>query len=218
MEEIVERVVQGKDGEGRGRIEVWKCGLGDHDRLLGFAKKVNGVMLNVVFLVSPTNTDAIPGKRCCKSKSCLPLYLVCSSCPTSRASRREGERLPVLESVSSGGHELVMNPGEKSKAGNLLRTYNDPVSFNPRTQYQTSKLFVMHAWYADACRDKEVRGGKPEVLALAVCPGDAKSNLSWSHQGVGAEVFKWVLASMFLRTTEQRARTLVSGLLLGEGP
>lgn len=46
MEEIVERVVQGKDGEGRGRIEVWKCGLGDHDRLLGFAKKVNGVMLN----------------------------------------------------------------------------------------------------------------------------------------------------------------------------
>jgi hypothetical protein len=119
--------------------------------------------------------------------------------------------------VSSGGHELVMNPWEKSKAGNLLRTYNDPVSFNPRTQYQTSKLFVMHAWYADACCDKEVRGGKPEVLALAVCPGDAKSNLSWSHQGVVAEVFKWVLAGMFLRTTEQGARTLVSGLLLGEG-
>lgn len=46
MEEIVERVVQGKDREGRGRIEVWKCGLGNHDRLLGFAKKVNGVMLN----------------------------------------------------------------------------------------------------------------------------------------------------------------------------
>jgi len=57
---------------------------------------------------------------------------------------------------------------------------------------------------------------KPEVAILAVCPGGAKSDLSRGYQGVVAGVFKWVFGALFLRTTEQGARTLVSGLLLGE--
>jgi hypothetical protein len=58
--------------------------------------------------------------------------------------------------------------------------------------------------------------GKPEVVVLAVCPGGAKSNLSRGYEGVVAGVFKWVFGALFLRSTEQGARTLVSGLLLGE--
>ena len=96
-----------------------------------------------------------------------------------------------------------------------MQTYNSPESFHPRTQYQTSKLFVMYVMQTLAELAKGLHG-KPEVAILAVCPGGAKSDLSRGYQGVVAGVFKWVFGALFLRTTEQGARTLVSGLLLGE--
>jgi len=54
------------------------------------------------------------------------------------------------------------------------------------------------------------------VVVLAVCPGAAKSDLSRGYTGVVAGIFKAVFAALFLRTTEQGARTLVSGTTLGE--
>jgi NAD(P)-dependent dehydrogenase (short-subunit alcohol dehydrogenase family) len=135
--------------------------------------------------------------------------------PKLKASRREGERLPVLEFVGSDGHELVTIPEERTKEESLLGSFNKMEGFNSRTQYQTSKLFVMYAMQALASLARGL-GGKLEVLVLAVCPGGAKSNLSRGYEGMVAGVFKWVFGSLFLRTTEQGSRTLVSGLLLSE--
>jgi hypothetical protein len=132
MEEIVKRVAQGKDGGGRGRIEVWNCESGDH--FPDFVKKVNGVKLNAGIFGLFNKLGRYSREEVLQTNVLSTALLSMLLLPNLEASRREGERLPVLESVSPGGHKLVMNPGEKSKAGNLLRTQNDPVSFNPRTQ------------------------------------------------------------------------------------
>jgi NAD(P)-dependent dehydrogenase (short-subunit alcohol dehydrogenase family) len=136
--------------------------------------------------------------------------------PILRASgKRNGDGLPVLEFVSSDGHEIVTIPPERREAENLLKTYNTAEGYNPRVQYQTSKLFVMYVMQTLASLAKSP-DGKIEVLVTSVCPGGAKSNLSRGYEGIVASAFKFVFTSLFLRTTEQGARTLVSGLGLGE--
>jgi hypothetical protein len=53
------------------------------------------------------------------------------------------------------------------------------------------------------------------VSVLAVCPGFCQSDLSRGHQGIAASILRGLLNTLILRTTEQGARTLVSGAVLG---
>jgi hypothetical protein len=130
----VTRVAQGKYGGGRVRIEVWNCELGDHDHFLNFVKKVNGVKLNAGIFGISNKLGRYSREEVLQTNALSTALLGMLLLPNLKALRREGERLPVLESVSPDGHKLVMNPEEKSKTGNLLRTQNDTVSLNPRTQ------------------------------------------------------------------------------------
>jgi hypothetical protein len=130
----VTRVAQGKYGGGRVRIEVWNCESGDHDHFLDFVKKVNGVKLNAGIFGISNKLGRYSREEVLQTNALSTALLGMLLLPNLKALRREGERLPVLESVSPDGHKLVMNPEEKSKTGNLLRTQNDTVSLNPRTQ------------------------------------------------------------------------------------
>lgn len=116
------------------RIEVWNCESGDHDHFLDFVKKVNGVKLNAGIFGISNKLGRYSREEVLQTNALSTALLGMLLLPNLKASRREGERLPVLESVSPDGHKLVMNPEEKSKTGNLLRTQNDTVSLNPRTQ------------------------------------------------------------------------------------
>jgi len=153
----------------------------------------------LVSLVSPTNSDAIPVKKCCKPMLCLRLYLVCSCCPTSRPQEEKARGCARIREPRwwQAGHEPRGKEQDRKSVENIKRS-----RILESTDAKLVIKAVCYVWYADAFCDKEVRGGKLEVLTLAVCPGDAKSNLSWGHQGVVAEVFKWAFASMFLRMTE----------------
>ncbi|KAE9378535.1 putative short-chain dehydrogenases/reductase [Stipitochalara longipes BDJ] len=210
-------------GAGGGTIEVWKCDMDDYESLLAFSEKVEGlervdcVVLNagifgVAYKVGRYSWEEVLQVNVL-STALLGILLL----PKLKASRREGEAesLPVLEFVGSDGHELVSIEQERREEQSLLGSYNKPESFNSRTQYQTSKLFVMYVMQTLASLAKSP-DGKLEALVLAVCPGGAQSNLSRGYEGVVADVVKWILGSLFLRTAEQGARTLVSGLLLGK--
>jgi NAD(P)-dependent dehydrogenase (short-subunit alcohol dehydrogenase family) len=115
MEDIVKRVVQGKNGEGRGRIEVWKCELGDHDHLLDFVKKVNGVMLNAGIFGLSNKLGRYSWEEVLQIKVLSMALLGMLLLLNLKASRREGERLPVFNFVSSGGHQLVTSPRGKEQ-------------------------------------------------------------------------------------------------------
>ena len=205
-----------------GKIEVWKCDMDDYECLLQFVEKVEGLeMVDGVVL-----NAGVFGVRFGRGRygweevlqvnvlSTAVLGILILSVLKGKALRMEG-RCPVLEFVGSDGHALVTIEPERRDKGSLLESYNDSESFDARTQYQASKLFVMYVMQTLASFALS-SDGKPDVLVLAVCPGGAKSNLSRGYEGIVAGVFKWVFGSLFLRTAEQGARTLVSGLLLGK--
>jgi hypothetical protein len=56
----------------------------------------------------------------------------------------------------------------------------------------------------------------PEVIVDAVCPGYCASELSRGHTGFLNNIVRWLANKLVLRTTEEGARTLVSGSLVGE--
>lgn len=55
-----------------------------------------------------------------------------------------------------------------------------------------------------------------KVIVDAVCPGYCVSDLSRGHTGFLNSVVRWLANKLVLRTTEEGARTLVSGTLVGE--
>jgi NAD(P)-dependent dehydrogenase (short-subunit alcohol dehydrogenase family) len=209
-------------GEEEGMIEVWSCDMDDYEILQAFVGKigelerVDAVVLNAGVFGVKYEKGRYGWEEVLQVNVLSTALLGILLLPLLKAAKRaEGERVPVLEFVGSEGHALVSVEQERREQQNLLGSYNREESFLPRVQYQTSKLFVMYIMQTLASL-ATLPDGKPEVTVLAVCPGGAKSNLSRGYEGVVAGVFKWVFGSLFLRTTEQGARTLVSGLLLGE--
>jgi NAD(P)-dependent dehydrogenase (short-subunit alcohol dehydrogenase family) len=198
--------IDGEEGEERGRIKVWKCDMDDYTSILEFVEKANGlekldgVVLNAgIFGVSYKVGKYSWGEVLqinVLSTALLGILLL----PKLKASRQEGEGLSVLEFVGSGDHELVSISEERRKEESLLGGFRKREEFNPRTQYQTSKLFVMYVMQTFASLAKG-QDGKPEVLVLAVCSGGAASNLSCAYEGMVAGVFKWVFGSLFLRSS-----------------
>jgi NAD(P)-dependent dehydrogenase (short-subunit alcohol dehydrogenase family) len=120
--------------------------------------------------------------------------------------------LSKLEFVSSWRHEVVNLSDERRQAPNLLESFNNPETFKSSESYQASKLFVMCIVQRLA---SVVNPSSNGVSMLAVCPGFCQSDLSRGHQGIAASILRGLLNSLILRTTEQGARTLVSGAVLG---
>ncbi|OCL05490.1 hypothetical protein AOQ84DRAFT_298845, partial [Glonium stellatum] len=134
-----------------------------------------------------------------------------------KASKR-GNSLPVLEIVSSGNHEDATISAERRGVGNLLQSYNASNHYNAKEQYRASKLFAMYIMktLASLAKSSDVNSGKPDVLVTSVCPGACKSDLSREYNSFAANIAKTAISALFLRTTEQGSRTLVSGVTLGE--
>lgn len=219
--EIEARCAREAKGDARGELEVWKCDMDDYASLLEFVGRANalarldGVVLNAGLFGMRYQEGRYGVEEVVQVHVLSTALLGILLLPKLKASKRVGDRLPVLEFVGSDGYELVTIPEERRETANLLETYSEAERFDSRTQYQSTKLFVMYVMQTLASLAKS-GSGEVEVLVLAVCPGGAKSNLSRGYTGLVAEVFKTVFASLFLRTTEQGARTLVSGCLLGE--
>ncbi|KIM96439.1 hypothetical protein OIDMADRAFT_105991 [Oidiodendron maius Zn] len=101
---------------------------------------------------------------------------------------------------------------ERRDASNILHTFNDVTTFKSSERYQASKLFVMVITQSLASVVNSTSNG---VSVLAVCPGFCQSELSCGHQGIATSILRGLLNMLVLRTTEQGARTLVSGAALG---
>lgn len=118
----------------------------------------------------------------------------------------------TLEFVSSRRHEAFKISDERRQAPNLLESFNNPNTFKSSESYQASKVFLMCIVQSLASVVSPASDG---VSVLAVCPGFCQSDLSRGHQGIAASILRGLLNSLVLRTTEQGARTLVSGAALG---
>ena len=123
---------------------------------------------------------------------------------------------PVLEIVGSGRHTHLSLDAAHRRAPNLLQSFNaGPAGHAADTQYPVSKLFVQLVMQKLAALARAADGAV-DVLVLSVCPGFARSDLPREHKtswlrAVMVDAFLWLMT----RSTEQGARSIVSGAALG---
>ncbi|OCK82605.1 short-chain dehydrogenase/reductase family protein-like protein [Lepidopterella palustris CBS 459.81] len=206
---------------GKSRLEVWPLDMNSYDSIQAFAaravrlEQLNVVVLNAgVYMVryekSPYGWEETLQVNVL-STALLGLLLL----PVLKASSGASDGLPVLEIVASENYERAHVSAARDQ---LLANYNAAMGYNSSNQYYVSKLFVMYVMQtlASLAEASHATNRKPEVLVTAVCPGGCKSELSRGYNGYMAIAFKAVFGALFLRTAEQGARSLVSGVLLGE--
>lgn len=118
----------------------------------------------------------------------------------------------VLEFVTSRRIQAVQLTEEEINSCNLLEMFNrEQTKFDASRQYQASKLFLM-AFYRSLA-ERLPRLSAPGPIITVVCPGFCQSDLSRGHQGITADVLRAILNRIILRSTEEGARTLVTGAM-----
>lgn len=161
-----------------------------------------------------------------------------NSSPQKQGGEPHGEdnQRPVLELVSSGRYARpnLITPEQLATSDiNILASYNTSADFSAGKQYAASKLFLMcayaelahlaqapsHAPPSDSTPDGQpsnnVDGNpEPDVYVQAVCPGACQSALSRDLDSLAIKVARFYANNLFLRTTEEGSRTLISGTAL----
>ncbi|KAK3394198.1 hypothetical protein B0H63DRAFT_444378 [Podospora didyma] len=121
-----------------------------------------------------------------------------------------------LTFVNSRGHMtikdewLAKSPDKKS----LLAAANDAKTWNPEKSYCLVKLLAMAAMLAIAQASSGSASAGPEIIVNAVCPDMTKTDLGRKF-GLGARLSMSIFHTIFARTAEQGARSLVSATALG---
>ncbi|TKA71436.1 hypothetical protein B0A49_04421 [Cryomyces minteri] len=195
-------------------IRVWHLDLLSYPSIRAFAaraaelERLDVAVLNAGVFMPAFETSAYGWERTLQVNVLSTTLLALLLLPVLRASKT-ADYTPTLEIVGSGTHYRVALTADEQRAEHLLDAFNTPEGYRPQRQYGTSKLLVMYALAGLAAL------GEPDVFVTSVCPGMCKSELGRGYDSWGMRVAKWVIFTFFARSTEQGARTLVSGTMLG---
>ncbi|KAJ5555128.1 Short-chain dehydrogenase/reductase SDR [Penicillium sp. DV-2018c] len=124
---------------------------------------------------------------------------------------------PSHLSVVSSQQFVRVKPESVQTDKILLAHVNDPDNFAGPKQYGISKLlleFVMKQ-IAISLRDDYQTRETHNVIVNTVSPGLCKSSLGRQYDSWWEKCLKWVMYTLFARTTEQGSRLLVSAVLQG---
>ncbi|KAK4548089.1 hypothetical protein LTR36_010809 [Oleoguttula mirabilis] len=208
----------------KGVAEVWELDMLDYGSIKAFAARVDEeverldiAVLNAGIFMATFQKSSYGWEKVLQvnvlSTSLLGLLLL----PKLKASKT-ADFTPVLELVSSGNHfnvtTLATDPD--SGAAGPLETYNHPATFNAITQYNISKLFLEYGHAGLAALATSPATGKPDVTVVSICPGATKSNLARDNTAWYMRAALFIFALLFQRSTEEGARTYISGAALGE--
>ncbi|KAF2810965.1 short-chain dehydrogenase/reductase family protein-like protein [Mytilinidion resinicola] len=205
----------------KGKAEPWQLDMCDYRSMVRFATRaaelqrldvavLNAGVYKVKYEMSRYGLEETLQVNVV-STALLGLLLL----PVLKKARRKSGVLPVLEIVTSGNHETIQIPEERRVKEKIMAAYNDDKGYDASVQYKTSKLFAMYVMQSLAMLAR-LEDGELEVLVTSVCPGAAKSDLSRGYDGLGMRMMKSIINAVLLRTTEQGARSLVSGVTLGK--
>ncbi|KAJ5124245.1 Short-chain dehydrogenase/reductase SDR [Penicillium bovifimosum] len=121
---------------------------------------------------------------------------------------------PSHLSVVSSQQFVQVKPESVQTDGILLAHLNDPDNFAGPKQYGVSKLLLELVMKKIAVH---IRGDDetPKVVVNTVSPGLCMSSLGRKYDSWWEKCAKWILYTLFARTTEQGSRLLVSAVLQG---
>ncbi|KAJ9157600.1 putative Short-chain dehydrogenase [Pleurostoma richardsiae] len=205
------RAIEERTGR-EGHAEVWQLDMNSYDSIRAFADRASRLdrldvaLLNAGVYMVDYQKSLYGWEETLQVNTISTALLSLLLLPKLRSSCTELS-LPVLEFVSSRRAEAAVLPATE---GSILEALNDQSQFSPSVQYRSSKLLAM-------CIAQKLAASvqSSEVAVTAVCPGAAASNLSRGWSGFIPNMLKAILNALFMRTTEEGARSLVSGTTLG---
>jgi NAD(P)-dependent dehydrogenase (short-subunit alcohol dehydrogenase family) len=205
------------------KVEVWQLDMDLYDSIQEFAKRASSldhldvVVLNAGVYMVDYQESKYGWEKTLQvnviSTALLGLLLL----PKLKSSKTRTS-LPVLEFVSSSNHQKVSFSQEQRSADSLLGSYNTASGFAASQQYAASKLFLMYVMQslASFAYSPNTTPASPQAVVTSVCPGYCKSDLSRGHNKFAMSVLRSIANALFLRTTEEGSRSLVSGTTKGQ--
>ncbi|KAK8174120.1 short-chain dehydrogenase/reductase family protein-like protein [Phyllosticta citrichinensis] len=199
-------------------ISVWPLDMLSHASVYAFAERAAGLerldaaVLNAGVYKATHSVSAQGWEETLQVNVVSTVLLALLLLPTLARSKRPGDRAPVLEIVSSGMHKVALLRDGVWECDRPLEACNGPKEYHFQLQYNISKLFVM-AGSTKAVAD----GPDGDVVVTSCCPGLCKSDLGRDFSGfLMVRIVRGLFFALFARSTEQGARSLVSGLTLGK--
>jgi NAD(P)-dependent dehydrogenase (short-subunit alcohol dehydrogenase family) len=199
--------------------QVWHLDMMDYESIKAFAKKVDteldrldAACLNAGLLAMPRQESQYGYETTLQVNDLSTALLSLLLLPKLRSSKTKSHT-PVLEIVGSGNANLVTSfPDDKAP----FAAFNKPENYSPPSQYNVSKQFVqyMQDGLVELVQNKKT--GKPDVHVVVVCPGPCQSELARDAKKFW--YFRWfmVIFAALQRTSEEGARTYMSGIAEGE--
>lgn len=211
-----------------GQIEVWPLEMSSYASIHGFVEKCNklttidNVILNAGVMMKEFDPSEHGWETTLQVNTLSTTLLALLLLPKLKEMREKLNSRPVLEFVTSDLYRNVVMPGESDPepdgmelyyfSDTPMQSYNTEIGFKGREQYARSKFFLQ-------CAIKQIArlAGKPAVIhAIVICvsPGVCSTELgrAYAPTGIKGLLFSLVKA-LFFRTSEQGARSLVSGAL-----
>ncbi|EMD00450.1 hypothetical protein BAUCODRAFT_80931 [Baudoinia panamericana UAMH 10762] len=203
----------------RGCVDIWTLDMADYGSIKAFTNRVETelnhldvAVLNAGVLLTKYEQSKHGWEQTLQVNLLSTVLLSLLLLPKLRASKSNAST-PVLELVSSSNHTYLTSLKAES---DILNAYNSEKGYAFSGQYDTSKLFVQYA-QAGLCElAKPVSASKPDVYIVTVCPGFTKSSLSREIEKNWALRPVLAIASLLQRSTEEGARTYISGVAEAE--
>ncbi|KAL1382086.1 short-chain dehydrogenase/reductase family protein-like protein, partial [Phyllosticta capitalensis] len=201
-------------------ISVWPLDMLSHASVYAFAERAAGLerldaaVLNAGVYKATHGVSAQGWEETLQVNVVSTVLLALLLLPTLARSKRAGERAPVLEIVSSGMHKVALLRDGVWESDRPLDACNGPKDYHFQLQYNVSKLFTMACLHTAAVADMAPEG---DVVVTSCCPGLCKSDLGRDFSGfLMVRIVRGLFFALFARSTEQGARSLVSGVTLGK--
>ncbi|TID24058.1 putative short-chain dehydrogenases/reductase [Venturia nashicola] len=214
--------------EHKGEIKIWLLDMSSYASVHAFVEKCNrlpaivNVILNAGVMMKDYEQSGHGWETTLQVNTLSTTLLALLLIPKLKEMGEKSDLKPVLEFVTSDLYRNVIMPGENDpkpegmdhySATTPIQSYNSEFKFNGRAQYARSKFFLQ-------CAIGQIAriAGDPsaiKVIVISVSPGVCSSELGRAYAptgGIKALLFSLVQALLF-RTSEQGARSLVSGAL-----
>lgn len=202
-------------------VEVWHIDMLDYATIKSFVDRANRELptLDVAVLnagvVMASHKESQYGYEQTMQVNVLSTTLLALLLfPKLRASQTS-THTPVLEIVGSSNQYLVSKLQSEEKPFTAYSATAGGYQ-GPGGQYNTSKLFVMYVEHYLAQLAGNDKTGKPDVYVNVVCPGATQSELARDVTQWFYKPILWLFRVLVQRTTEEGARTYISGIAAAE--
>lgn len=200
-------------------IEVWQLDMMSYNSIKAFAARASTDLDHLDIAVLNAGIQPFQHELSqygwetslqCNTLSTLLLSLLIL--PKLKSSKTESFT-PVLELVSSSNHYMVSKVDSDPSGKRTLLEYNN--NFSSFQAYGISKLFLMYGLTGLVEQEGVGKDGQPDVFITSVCPGGTQSNVMRSYPWY-TKPFFWIINHFVNKSTEQGARTYISGTTTGK--